>query len=212
MHENQINFFCDDESGEIALSDEIIGLLKEKIVPPCEESSTLTLQMAYLDPDNTSSQMVGIYLSGNLTSRLHGAFGGNGDSGLKAVCINQRFLLIVELPDGRKLSLPVHKTHRNHVPPGARALKRQLRARQHQCSMLNEFPPGLFIGLLYDEVKGLLEVFLGKLSWNVTKKQYSTKVLSVLYTRPVEIIKSDSLSDHEYENVKMPEVKLKRNK
>lgn len=207
----QINLFDQDECDEVILSDETIKLLEEKIVPFCKESSDFTLQMGYLDPDHTNSQMVGTYLYGNLTSRLYGEFGGEVNTSLKAVWQNQRFLLIVELPDGKKLSLPVHKTRLNHVPAGAQALKRRLRALQHQCSLIDEFPPGLFIGLLYDEVKGLLEVFLAKLSWNGIKRQYSSKALSVLYSRPVGIVKAESLPDHEYEQVKDPEVKLKRN-
>lgn len=191
------------------VSEDVIDVLKESIVSVGKTSSEMTLKMNYLDPDNTRSQTIGTYLRDNFTSRLEAALLHNDASSLRARVKGQQFKLCFDSKDGIVYSFPVHRCGPDYAPKGGKALKNDVRSSAHQQSMLQQQPRGLFIGIIYHEEKGLLQIFLGQLFPGGKKNKYATELISMLYSKSMDLIDAKKITDHKTEEISVPVVKLR---
>lgn len=193
-----------------AIPADLIDALKEGIVPIGKIASDKTLRMTYLDPDNTHAQTIGTYLRDNLTSRLGTAFINCEAPFLRAVIKGQQFKLCVDSTNGISYSFPLHRCGPNYVPKGGKVLKRDVRSTERQQSLLQQQPPGLFIGVMFHEEKGLIEVFLGQLFPAERKSKYKTEILATLYSRAIDSVDTSKIPEREAEEVAEPTVTLRK--
>lgn len=191
------------------VSEDVIEALKQGIVSVGKLSSEMTLRMNYLDPDNTRPQTIGTYLRDNFTSRLEAILLLNDAPSLRVRVKGQQFKLCFDSTDGIAYSLPLHRCGPNYVPKGAKALKKAVSSAGGQQSLLSQQPLGLFIGMIYHEERGLLQIFLGQLFSTEKKNKYKTELISILYSRSVDSVDTQKISDHKAEEIAEPVVKLR---
>lgn len=193
-----------------AIPDDVESGVREGIVEIGKTASDKTLLMTYLDPDNTRSQTIGTYLRDNFTSRLETAYVNNKAPFLRAVVSGQQFKLCIDSANGITYSFPVHRCGPDYVPKGGARLKRDVRSKEYQQTLIRQQPPGLFIGITYHEEKGLIEIFLGQLFPSEYKTKYHTDILSVLYSKAIDSVDTKKIPEHETEDVPEPIVKLRQ--
>lgn len=192
------------------IPNDVESSLKEGIVTIGKTASDMTLRMTYLDPDNTRSQTIGTYLRDNITSRLETAYVNNRVLLLRVVVKRQQFKLYVDSANGITYSFPLHRCGPDYVPKGAARLKRDIRSKEQQNSLIRQQPPGLFVGMTYHEEKGLIEIFLGQLFPSEYKTKYKTTILSMLYSKAIDSVDTRKIPEYETENVEKPVVKLRQ--
>lgn len=192
------------------IPDDVTSSLKEGIVAIGKTASDMTLRMTYLDPDNTRPQTIGTYLRDNFTSRLENAFISNSAPFLRAVVKGQQFKLCVDSANGISYSFPVHRCGPDYVPKGGARLKRDIRSKDLQESLIRQQPPGLFIGITYHEERGLIEIFLGQLFPSEYKTKYNANILSMLYSKTIDSVDTRKIPEYEKEDIPEPIVKLRQ--
>lgn len=218
MLHSQLSLFPHDSTLIEKLQSEFTPL-KSLIVPQCQYAATSTLRMSYLDPDHTTPQIIGTYLHDNLISRLYNAYNTNDSQYLKCYFKKQKFQLCYTSRSSIDYHLSIHRCgSKNFVPKGAHGLKKQVQLSYLQPYLLS-LPDikqsqnghlGLFVGIVFQENKGLIEIFLGQLTWNSVKRRYSTNKLSVLYRTDLNKIDRSKHTAHTYEEITEAEVKFNK--
>lgn len=193
-----------------AVPNDVIKELKGGIVSIGKIASDKTLSMTYLDPDHTRAQTIGTYLRDNFTSRLEAAFINKKAPYLRAIVKGQQFKLCVDSINGILYSFPIHRCGFDYVPKGGKRLKQDVRSSEQQQSLFAQQPLGLFIGVTYHEEKGLLEVFLGQLFPSAYKTKYQTNILAILYSKAMDSVDTNKISEHDTEEIAEPVVVFRR--
>ncbi|MBD5648102.1 MAG: hypothetical protein HDQ89_11035 [Desulfovibrio sp.] len=218
MLPSQLSLFPQDSALIEKLQKEFAPL-KSLIVPHCQYAATSTLRMSYLDPDYTTPQIIGTYLHDNLISRLFDTYNANDSQYLKSYFKKQKFQLCYTSPSSIDYHMSIHRCgSKNFVPKGAHGLKKKVQLSYSQPYLLS-LPDikqsqkghlGLFVGIVFQENKGLIEIFLGQLTWSSVKRRYSTNKLSVLYRTGLNKIDTSKYTAHSYEEIAEAEVKFNK--
>jgi hypothetical protein len=196
-------------AGSPAIPVEVTDTLKKNLVNIGKTASDMTLSMTYLDPDHTRAQSIGTYLSDNFTSRLEENFANKKFPELRATKKGKQFRMCIDC-GGIHYSFPVHRCGADYVPKGGTRLKKDVRSQELQLSMVRVQPLGLFIGVIYHEESGLIEMFLGHLVPLRYKTKYRANVLDMIYCRGGDVVEKGKMADHVIEEVMPPVVKLRK--